>query len=88
MWGVGHGFRATCYYHVCVTRLDGLCAEDYGFERGGADFVYCGCDDGLGEAGAEGALAGGILAEAEGGLDGSILREEEMEYLADKTLPK
>lgn len=47
-------------------------AEDHGFDGGGADFVEGGADGGVGEAGVEGTLAGGVLAETGGVLVGCL----------------
>ena len=66
MWGVGHGFCASCHNTGGVAEEDGLRGEDDGFEARGADFVDGGADGGVGEGGAAGALAGGVLAETVG----------------------
>ena len=65
MRGVGHGFGAAGYDAGCCACHYGLGAQDDGFEGGGADFVDGGADDGVGDAGVEGGLAGGVLAETE-----------------------
>ena len=63
VWGVGHGFCAAGHNAGGVAEEDGLGGEDDGFEARGADFVDGGADGGVGEGGAAGALAGGVLAE-------------------------
>jgi hypothetical protein len=62
--GVGHGLGAAGDDDVRVASYDRLGTEDQGFDRGCTHFVYSGCDRGLGETGAEGDLAGGVLSEA------------------------
>ena len=59
---VGHGFGAAGDDDGGGAGLDGLRAEDYGFQARGADFVDCGADCAGGEGGVEGDLAGGVLA--------------------------
>jgi len=72
VWGVGHGFGAAGDDDVGAGGHDGLGAEDHGFDGGGADFVEGGADGGVGEAGVEGTLAGGVLAETGGVLVGCL----------------
>lgn len=60
---LGHGFGAAGDHDGGGAGHDGLGAEDHGFEARGAHFVDGGADGGGGEAGAEGALTGGVLAD-------------------------
>lgn len=66
MRNVGHGFGTAGYNTGGSASHDGLGGEDDGFGAGGADFVHSGADSGVGEAGVDGTLAGGILAETVG----------------------
>lgn len=50
--------------YVSVAGHDGLCSQDNGFHAGGTHFVDGGADGGFREAGADCALAGGVLAQA------------------------
>lgn len=59
---VGHGFGAAGDDAGGGACHDGLGAEDDGFEAGGADFVDGRAGDGVGEAGVQSALSGGVLA--------------------------
>ena len=63
---VGHGLHAAGYGDLGITEGDGLGGETDGFETGAADHVDGESGDGVGEAAAEGCLAGGVLAEAGG----------------------
>ena len=52
--------------NVCIASYNGLRANDEGFDRGSADFVYGGAYGRLGKTCTNGALPGWILAEARG----------------------
>jgi hypothetical protein len=62
--GVGHALGASCDDDIGIAGYDGLGTDDEGLDGGGAHFVYCGRDGALGEACAEGDLAGRVLTEA------------------------
>ena len=61
--GVGHALGAGGDDDVGIARDDGLGADNQGLDRRGADLVDGGCDRRLGQASANGTLAGGVLAE-------------------------
>lgn len=63
---VGHGLGAAGDDNRGVARYDGLGAEDDGLETRGAHLVHAGADYGVGDAGADGTLSGGCLAETGG----------------------
>lgn len=88
MGDVGHGLGATGHHDVGIASDDGLGAKDYGLNCGGADLVYGGCDGGFLEASTNGALAGGILAQAEDVSTGVKIEKKQRAYFAERTLPK
>lgn len=61
--GVGHGLGAASNNHVRSSEHDVLSSEDDGLETGGADLVHRGGDGAVGEASANGTLAGRGLAK-------------------------
>ena len=64
MGGIGHGLCTAGYDCRGTAGHYGLAGQDDGFEGGGAYFVDCCADGGIGHAGAEGALSGWVLAKA------------------------
>lgn len=86
---VGHGLGATGDNDLGVASDDGLGTENDGLQGRSADLVDGGSDGCLRKAGAEGALAGRVLAKA-----GDCQRKLQAEgrclvaYLAERTLPK
>jgi hypothetical protein len=61
--GIRHALGTTSHDNVGISGDDGLSADDEGFDRGGADFVYRGGDGGIGKACANGNLAGRVLTK-------------------------
>lgn len=85
--GVGHALGARSHDNVGIAGYDGLRADDEGLDGGGAHLVDGGCDGRFGEAGANGTLAGWVLAEAVC-LSGKMLRGSRgISYFAERTLP-
>lgn len=60
---VGHALGAASDDDVGIAANDGLGGEGDGLDGGGADLVDGGSDGGLREAGVDGALSGGVLAQ-------------------------
>jgi hypothetical protein len=60
---VGHAFHAAGHHHVVDAEHDALGAEHDGFGARGAHLVDGGADHVVGQAGVQGGLAGGGLAE-------------------------
>lgn len=91
---VGHALGAGGHDDVGIPSDDGLRADNKGFDGRGADLVD-GCGDGrLGQASANGTLAGGVLAETEGeracqegGVEASVGLHLGEAYFAERTLP-
>lgn len=78
MRDVGHGLCAAGEDDGGGAGEDGLGAEGDGFERGGADFVDGGAGGAVWEGGGEGALTGGVLADAVGGKLVSVAWREDV----------
>ena len=61
---VGHALGTGGHDDVRIASHDGLGTDNQCLDRGGADLVDGGCNSRLGETGANGTLAGGVLAKA------------------------
>lgn len=95
--GVGHGLGATGDDNGRGAEHDVLGSEDDGLEGRGADLVDSRADGAVGETGADGALAGGSLAETAEGRELLVWRNMQQRetctmtwasYPAERTLPK